>query len=78
VAGHQREGVDGAAAAGEDVDRAAADRRDHPVHVVGVLLRRALAAFGPLAPAGAARVVGHHRAVREVVGQGREPAGVHG
>ena len=38
VGRHQRERVDGAAAAREQVHRARAERRDHPVEVFRVLL----------------------------------------
>ena len=42
MAGDQGQRVDGATAAGEEVDGSAADRLDHAVDVVGVLLGRGL------------------------------------
>ena len=78
VLGHQGQRVDRAAAAGEEVDRAGAERRDQPVQVVGVLVGRGLAgAVGALAALDAARVVGDDRAVGEVAGQGGEAGGAH-
>ena len=75
---HEGERVDGAAAAGEEVDRAAAELGDDPVEVVGVLLGRGLAGgIGLRAALDAPRVVGHDRAVGEMAGQRAEPAGAH-
>jgi hypothetical protein len=38
VAGDESERVDGAATGGEEIDRSAADRLDHRVHIVRVLV----------------------------------------
>ena len=78
VVRHEGERVHGAAAAGEEVDRAAAELGDDPMQVVGVLLGRGLACgIGLRAALDAARVVGDDRAVGEVAGQRPEPAGAH-
>ena len=78
VLSHQGQAVDRAAAAGEDVHRAGVQRRDQPVQIVRVLVRRGLAgAVGALAPPGAARVVGDDRAVGEVPGQGGKAVRAH-
>jgi hypothetical protein len=78
VPGHQRERVDRAAAAGEQVDRPATDRLDEPVQVVGVDVGRDRAGrVGLHAALDTAWVVGHHGAVGEVPRQRGEPGGAH-
>ena len=75
----EREGVDGAAAAGEHVDRASADRVDHRAHVMCVDLRVDLdVRVGAVASLGAARVIGDDRAIGEVRRERREAGGGHG
>jgi len=78
VPGHQGQRVDRAAAAGEDVHRPGIERGDDPVQVISVLIRRGLGsvvgARAALHPAG---IVGHHRAVGEMPGQGDESGGAH-
>jgi hypothetical protein len=65
--GHLGQGVDRATAAGEHVDRSAADRLDHPLQVARVIVGRDLAiAVGARAPCGAPGVVGDDRAIGEV------------
>ena len=74
----EREGVDGAAAAGEHVDRAPADRVDHGAHVVGMDLRVDLdVRVGALASLRAAWVIGDDRAIGEVRRERREAGGGH-
>ena len=78
VLSHQRQRVHRAAAGGEEIHRAAAERVDKPVQVVGVLVRRRLAGVVRLlAAAGAARVVGDHRTVAEALDQAGEALGAH-
>ena len=78
VLGHEGQRVHRAAAAGEQVHRPGIDRRDEPMQVVRVLLdrvlRRAVGARAPLRPA---RVVGHDRAIGEVLRERAEPGGAH-
>jgi hypothetical protein len=67
VGGHERERGHHAAAAGEHLDRADAERLDDGVHVVGLERRRIVdPAVLAGAAAEAARVVGDHGAVGEV------------
>jgi hypothetical protein len=75
---HQRERRHGAAAAGEHLDRTGAELLDHAVHILGLDGRRVVdpAIFARAAP-DSARVVGDHRAIREVRRQRREAGGVH-
>jgi hypothetical protein len=78
VIGHEGQRVHGAAAAGEEVDRPGIDRGDEPMQVVGVLLDRVLrGAVGASAPLGPARVVGHDRAIGEVLRECAEAGGAH-
>jgi len=64
---HQRQHVDGATAAGEDVHRPGVERRDQPVQVVGVPGWRGLGGtVGVFAAFHAPGVVGDDRAVGEV------------
>ena len=78
VRGDEGERVDRAAAAGEQVDRAPADRLDHRAHVGGVHLGSHLeVGVRALAALDAARVVGHDRAVGEVGRQRPEAGGAH-
>jgi hypothetical protein len=79
VGGDQRKPDHGAAAAAKDVRRAAAERRQQPLDVLGLLGGRHILG-GVLAAAvgDAARVIGRHGvAVGERAGQWGEPAAVH-
>src|SRR5262245_57640475 len=78
VAGDEGQRVDRATAAREEVDRATAQRLDHRVDVVGVLLRRRLGRGVVLGAAlDAPRVVRRDRPVREVARERHEAAGAH-
>ncbi len=78
MAGHQGERVHRPTAGREDVHRSGIERRDQPVQVVGVLIRRGFGgAVGPPASLRPAGVERDDRPVREVSGQGDEPLGAH-
>jgi hypothetical protein len=78
VRGDEGECVDGPTAAGEQVDRASADRVDHGAHVAGVHLGGHFeVGVRPLAALDAPGVVSHDRAVGEVGRQRAEPGGTH-
>ena len=74
VACDQGQPVDGTATAGENVDRAGADRIDQPVQVVSVLLGgRPLRVIRADAALDAAGVVGNHGPVGEMRREAGEP-----
>ena len=73
VPGHQGQCVDRAAAAGEDVGGRGAEGGNQPVQIVGVLIGCGPGGtVGALAASRSARIVGHHRPVGEMTGQGDE------
>ena len=77
--GHERERVDGAATAGEQVDRSQAQRLDDPMDVVRVLLGRRLAGRVVLgAPLDAARVIRDDGAVGKCPESVPNPPRAHG
>ena len=75
---HPRQRVHRPAAAGQDVDRSPTDRLDDAPQVARVVVGRDLTrAVAARTATGAAHVVGDHRAVGEVAGQGAEALRAH-